>query len=144
MPSIVYLISIILFALYFTWVWNGSKEFENYAMRISFIIIGTMLVTLITYIIFMFSKIGIEYPKKEIIKEMRNMILLIFVPLNGFATIPQVINLMNRIKNGNISQEKREKKSRRLAIIILVLIIFECIYFKNIQNGIINYLNLKQ
>ena len=144
MAPIVYFIIILLFLIYFIWVWNSSREFENIALRISFIVIGTLFVAFITYILFLFSKIGVNYPKHEMIKDVRNIILLIFVPINGFATLPQGINLINRIKDGNISQEEKEKKIKILSIVILVLLIFEAIYFKNIQNGIINYINLKQ
>ena len=144
MSPMVYFIIFMLFVIYFTWVWNGTKGFGNISLRISFITIGTLCITLITYILFLFSKIGVEYPKKEMISVVRKMILLVFVPVNGFITMPQGINLINRLKDGNISQEEKSKKFRKLLIIILVLIILECIYFKNIQNGIINYINMRQ
>ena len=144
MAVMVYFIIIILFLIYFSWAWNSSRGFENIALRISFILIGTLFVTFVTYIIFLFSKIGVEYPRDEMIKYVRNIILLVFVPINGFATLPQLINIFNRIKDGNISQEEKERKIKILSIVILVLLIFECFYFKNIQNSIINYIHLKQ
>ena len=143
MAPMVYFIVILLFLLYFSWVWNSSKEFENTTVRISFITIGTLFIAFITFILFLFSKINVDYPKPEMVKYVRNIILLIFVPINGFAILPQVIYLINRLKDGNISGDEKGKKLRILAITIIVILIFESIYFKKIQIGIINYINLK-
>jgi hypothetical protein len=76
--------------------------------------------------------------------QVRRIILLIFTPINGFAVLPQVANIISRVKNGNISNEDLQKKIRVVLIICIVLIIFECIYFKNIQTGIIDLIKTKQ
>ena len=75
--------------------------------------------------------------------EVRNWILLIFVPLNGFIILPQIARLIGLIKAEETTKEDFQKKVRRFLIIFIILIIFECIYFKSIQNGIINFIELK-
>ena len=142
--SLVYFIIVILFFAYLSWTWNGTKVFGELPTRISFIIIGTLFMLFLTFILFAFSSIGIEYPKEEMVGSVRNMILLIFTPINGFVIVPQVINIIASVKDGVLSREETERKIRIILIVIAVLIIFECVYFKNIQSGMINYLRLKQ
>ena len=77
------------------------------------------------------------------IGDVRREILYIFIPLNGFILLPQISGLIDRIKEGDTSKEEFQKRMRIALIIFGILIIFECIYFKNIQNGIINFLNSK-
>lgn len=144
MAFIIYFVIIIIIFAYIMWTWNSTRDFETITIRISYIVIGTAFVGLITLTLFLFSKIGIEYPKQEMVGEVRKIILLVFVPINGFITLPQVASLISRIKNGNISKEDSQKRIRTILIICIIAIIFECIYFKNIQTGIINLINAKQ
>ncbi len=143
MAPIVYFIIGLLFFVYFVWVWKSSREFDNIIIRMILLIIGTLFSVLLTYVLFIISKIGLDYPKEEMIRYIRNIILLVFVPINGFAIIPQFVNLCSRIKNGSISDEEKKRKIRILVVVFILLMILECFYFKNIQNGMLNYMKLK-
>lgn len=135
--SLIYFIITVLFIIYIVCVWNSTKEFETVLMRISFILIGTLFITILTLIIFWISKFGISYPKKEMVGEVRKIILLSFIPINGFITLTQTSTIFAQAKSGMVSKEDMEKKIKRLVIIFIVLVVFEVIYFKNIQNGMI-------
>ncbi len=135
--SLVYFIITVLFIIYIVCVWNSTKEFETVLMRISFILVGTLFITVLTLILFWISKFGILYPKKEMVGEVRKIILLSFIPINGFITLTQASTIFAQAKSGMVSKEDMEKKIKRLLIIFIVLVIFEVIYFKNIQNGMI-------
>lgn len=135
--SLINFIIFVLFVIYIIFVWNSTKEFENILIRISFILVGTIFITILTLILFLISKIGIEYPKKEMIGEVRKIILLVFIPINGFITLTQSASIFVQAKSGMVSKDDLEKKIKRLVIIFIALIIFEAIYFKNIQNGMI-------
>ena len=143
MISTINFVIFILFVIYIVWTWKTTKEFEGYVTRISYIIIGTVFIGTLTLIFFLFSQIGVNYPKEEMIGEVRNKITLLFTPVNGFIILPQIASLIGQIKNGNISKEEKQKSIRRILIIGIILIIVECIYFKNIQNGIIDLINIK-
>ena len=143
MSAMIYVIIIILFFVYLSWTWNNTKAFEGNFTRISYIIIGTLFITLATYIIFLISKSGITYPHVEMIGKIRNIILLTFVPINGFITLPQIANTIEKIKNDNITAEQLKRRIVIFIIIVLLIVIFECSYFKNIQNGIIQVINLR-
>ncbi len=145
MGSAIYFIICILFLIHIFWTWNNTKSFENIWIRISYLLIGTLFMTFITFIIFQFSKMGVEYPKQEMVGQVRKIVMLLFVPINSFIIFPQVASLIARVKNGDISVEDRDRKTRILFIVFGIMIIVECVYFKSIQNGIIStYINLGQ
>ena len=142
--SIINFIIFVLFVVYVVFVWNSTKEFENIIIRVSYILIGTIFITILTLILFLISKIGIQYPKKEMIGEVRRIILLAFIPINGFITLTQASSIFVQAKSGMVSKEDMEKKIKRFVIIFIVLIIVEIIYFKNIQNGMIKFIQSVQ
>ena len=141
--SLINFIIVVLFIIYIVCAWNSTKEFENNLLRISFILVGTLFITLLTLILFWISKIGVQYPKKEMIGEVRRIILLSFIPINGFITLTQSASIFAQAKSGMVSKEDMQKKIKRLVIIFIILIVFEAIYFKNIQNGMIRIIQNK-
>ncbi len=143
MVVIIKFLIFILFVTYIVSTWKSTIDFEGIPVRVLYILIGTLAILVLTLIFFAFSKIGVNYPKQEMVGEVRNWILLIFVPLNGFIILPQIARLIGLIKAEETTKEDFQKKVRRFLIIFIILIIFECIYFKSIQNGIINFIELK-
>ena len=141
--EIIYFMIIILFVAYLIWTWKSTAEFDNIVVRISYIVIGTIAVMLITLVLFAISKNGVEYPKEEMIGEVRKIVLLVFVPINGLIILTQLAGLFGKMKNESISSPTVSRRIKILAIVFVVLIIFECIYFKNIQNGIIDIIKIK-
>jgi len=142
--TIINFIIFVLFVIYVVFVWNSTKEFENTIIRVSYIFIGTLFITILTLILFWISKMGVEYPKQEMIGEVRRIILLVFIPINGFITLTQASSIFVQAKSGMVSREDMEKKIKKLVIIFIVLIILETIYFKNIQNGMIKFIESVQ
>ena len=142
--STIYFIIFILFVFYILWTWKSTVEMEKPIIRISYIAIGTIFISFLTLILFLISKIGINYPKQEMIGQVEKIVLLIFIPINGFIVLTQVSSIIASIKSGMISKEERRKRVKILTIIFIILIILECIYFKNIQLGLINFINAKK
>ena len=142
--SVINFIIFVLFVIYIVFVWNSTKEFENTTIRVSYILIGTLFITILTLILFWISKIGVEYPKREMIGEVRRIVLLVFIPINGFIILIQAVRLFIQAKSGMVSKEDMEKRIKRLIIIIIVLIIIEVIYFKSIQNGMIRIIQSRK
>lgn len=142
--SLINFIIFVLFVIYVVFVWNSTKEFENIIVRVSYIFIGTIFITILTLILFWISKIGVEYPKREMVSEVQRIVLLVFIPINGFITLTQVASMFTQAKSGMVSKEDMEKKLKRVIIIFIILIIIEIIYFKNIQNGMIRFIESVQ
>ena len=141
--SPIYFIIFLLFVVYIVWTWNSTKEFENQKIRIAYILVGTLFITMVTLILFAISKIGVNYPKKEMVGQVQKIVLLVFTPINGFIVLTQFSSVFQQIRSGMVSKDKIEKKIKRLLIIFAMLIIIECIYFKNVQYGIIEIINSK-
>ena len=141
--SPIYFIVFLLFVVYIVWTWNSTKEFEDQKIRIAYLIVGTLFIAMVTLIIFLVSKIGVNYPKKEMVGQVQKIVLLVFTPINGFLVLTQFSSVFQQIRSGMVSKEKMDKKIKTLLIVFTILIIIECIYFKNVQYGIIKIINSK-
>ena len=87
--SPIYFIVFLLFVVYIVWTWNSTKEFEDQKIRIAYLIVGTLFIAMVTLIIFLVSKIGVNYPKKEMVGQVQKIVLLVFTPINGFVVLTQ-------------------------------------------------------
>lgn len=143
MKIVIYLIIIVLFTVLLFWTWNNSKDFKETNSKIKFIIIGIIILSILTLLLFNISKIGINYPNKEIMKEIRNISLLLFVPINGFFTLPHLASISSEINLGTKDEEKIKRKIIILGVVFLIGTVIEIIYLKDFQNGIIQILNSK-
>ncbi len=141
--SPIYFIVFLLFVVYIVWTWNSTKEFEDQKIRIAYLIVGTLFIAMVTLIIFLVSKIGVNYPKKEMVGQVQKIVLLVFTPINGFVVLTQFSSVFQQIRSGMVSKEKMDKKIKTLLIVFTILIITECIYVKNVQYGIIKIINSK-
>ena len=143
MNILIYFIIAVLFVVLILWTWNNTRDFEETSERIIFIVVGIILTVVVTLIYFTISKIGITYPKAEMVKMVRKMVVLLFAPINGFLSLPHIASLKMKIKMKSEEDSKLKKKIIILGIIFIVATIVEINYMKNFQNGIIQILNSK-
>ena len=141
MNVIIYIVIAVLFGVLIAWTWNNSKSFQTNNKKITFILVGLAILFIITFIIFSISGIGISYPNNEIMKQVRKIAILIFMPVNGFLSLPHIANIKAEVEKGNYEQEKLKRRIIIFGIVWLILIIFEIIYLKDFQNGIIQISN---
>ena len=134
---------IILFVVLLFWTWNNSKDFQENKAKIKFILIGLISLSMVTFILFNLSKIGIDYPNEDIMKEIRKIALLLFIPINGFLTLPHIASIKTEIQLGAKEEEKIKRKIILIAIVWILAIIIETIYLKDFQKGIIQIINTK-
>ena len=112
------LISIIIIAMFIVliaWSWNSLGTLEN-KTKIICITVGVFVAYIFTLIIFKISKIGINYPNIENMKLVQNVFVMLFTAIN----------------------EKVIKSIIILAIIIILVAIFEVIYLGNSQTRILD------
>ncbi len=143
MNILIYLIIALLFCVLILWTWNNTKDYESAVERIKYTVIGTIVIFLITLIYFTISKIGITYPKPEMVKEVRKMTTLLLTPINGFLSLPHIAIIKTQIKQKIEENEKIKRKVIILAIILAISTLIEIIYMKDFQKGIIQMLNSK-
>ena len=139
MGIVIYFIIFVLFSVLILWTWNNAKEFKEIGTKIAFIIIGIIILGILTMILFNLSKRGVNYPNEEIVKEVRKMALLVFIPINGFISLPHIASLKSQV----IDDKKTKIKIAILVIVFIIAMIIETKYLKNFQNGIIAILNSK-
>ena len=138
--AVIYFIIIILFLVLFLWIWNNTKDFEDNLKKIKFMVIGIIALVIITFIIFNISKIGITYPNKEVLKQVRRISVLLCVPINGYLSLPHIAKILSDIKNNSVDDEKSKRRIIILTVITIIAIIFEIFYLKDFQKGIIENL----
>lgn len=143
MNILIYFIIAVLFVVLILWTWNNTRDFEETSERIIFIVVGIILTVVVTLIYFTISKIGITYPKAEMVKMVREMVVLLFAPINGFLSLPHVASLKMKIKFKTEDDAMLKRKIKILGIVFIVATIFEILYMKDLQNGIIQILNRK-
>jgi hypothetical protein len=143
MIFIIITITVILFAILLRYTWHRLDTLEKH-IKIIYIIIGLILMALITLIIFNISSIGIQYEKIGIKKDIRNILLLVFTPINALFIMPSFAKMLSQINNDEIKKDKLISKIVITLFIFAIVLIIECSYLKSIQLGIIEiYQKLK-
>ena len=144
MNIFIYFIIVVLFGVLIFWTWNNTKDFEETKTKIIFCVVGIIVLGIVTLTIFNISKIGIKYQNKEIESQVRKIAVFLFIPINGFLSLPHIAKIKTDIKTGAVPDEKSKKRIIILATVIVVVTILEIFYLKDFQNGIIEILNNKQ
>ena len=131
-------ITIILYIILISFTLHNLSLVENNKVKVIYIIIGLLVMLICTFIAYIISSRGIEYSDTELIKKIRNMLLLVFIPVNGLIIMPYLANLLSKIGSNQITQEKFKKRIIILGVIFIIVLAFESSYFKSTQLGIIN------
>ena len=143
MNFLIYFIIGVLYVVLGFWLWNNTKDFEDKFQKIFFITIGMLALFIVTLILFAFSKIGISYPNKEMMSKVRNITVFLFIPVNGFFSLPHIAKIKSDIILGTVENSKNQKRIIILGIINVIIAIIEIFYLKDFQNGIIQMINSK-
>ena len=128
---------VVLLIVLCIWTWNSLGDSEK-KKKIIYIVIGTLAMYIITKIIFAISSSSIIYQNEEIKKQITNMLVYIFTPVNGFIILPQIAKWMYKLKNKEIDKSKFKQKLIILFVIFVVIVAIEIPYLRDTQMGIIN------
>ena len=128
------IVSIVL--MYYSLRDLGKKE------KLIYIVVGTAVMYIITSIVYWFSTRGIEVT--EVSERGKDLITFLFVPINGIIILPLLAKSYSKLKYGNLDKSVFLKRGIVLAVILLIVLIIECIYFKNIQQEVVNMLNAQE
>lgn len=140
MTIIIIAVTIILYVILLGFTWHNLDILEN-SKKIIFTIFALLAIVLVTLIIFNISTSGIEYENYNMIANVRNMLVAVFTPVNGLIVMPYVANMIGKIKQEDITQPEFKKKTIIIGIIFILILIFECNYFKDMQMGILDIIN---
>ena len=140
MTVIIIVATIILYLILLVFTWHNLDMLEGQA-KIMYIAAGTVAMFIITLIVFNISTNGVQYENENMISSVRNILIAIFMPLNGLIVMPYIAYLLNKIKQEDITEEKFKKRMILIIVIFIVFLIFECNYLKSIQEGILGVFN---
>lgn len=134
--TVILIIILILLLVLLSWSWHSLGDIEK-KTKVAIIVGGLVIVYLITFVIFSISKIGIDYKNKDAMKLMQTIFVMLFTIVNGYVILPYVFKKLNQINNEEIEKEKIIRSLIILAIIFIIIAIFEVSYLGNMQNGIL-------
>lgn len=128
---LIIILNIVTIALIYYCLPNLEKK-----EKLIFIVVGIAIVYMLTSFVYWLSTKNVAI--KEVSEASKNIITFIFVPTNGILILPLLAKLYSKYKIGSIASDKFRKRVIILAVILLVILIIECSYFKDIQNEIIS------
>lgn len=104
--------------------------------KIIFIAVGTGIMYILTSIVYWISTMGIEIT--EVSETGKNLITFLFVPVNGLIILPILAKSYVKLKYGNISNKIFANRILVLAVLLIIIFIIECNYFRQIQEQVVN------
>ena len=103
--------------------------------KLLFIVIGIAVMYILTSIVYWISTKNIEIT--EVSDYGKDLIIFLFVPINGIIILPLLARSYCKYKDGGISSTILRNRGVVFGIILLILLIIECAYFENIQNQVV-------
>lgn len=134
-------ITVILYIILISSTLHNLGSVADNKVKILYMVVLLVIILICTLITFYISATGVEYENTKMIGNIRNMILAVFVPVNGLIVMPYLANLLSKIGSNSITQEKFKKRLVILVITFFVILIFECSYFESTQLGILKLIN---
>ena len=139
MPIII-TIMIAMFLILISWTWHNLGDIEKIKKIITMIVLF-VLIYIVTLIVFNISKSDILYNSKEAMENVKTILVLLFTIVNGLIIMPFIAKILNKISCNDIDYNDAKKSFLVIFIVFIIVIIFECGYLKDIQNGILNVYN---
>ena len=138
--TIIIIVTIIMFLVLIGWTWSNLASIDK-NKKIGYILSSIAIMMIVTLIIFSISKIGINYENENMVGPVRILLVAVFTSLNGFVVIQYIARILGRTYEQTIEKEEANKKIAIILIIFIIIAIIECLYMKNIQNGILDMMN---
>ena len=110
--------------------------------RLVFIVVGLAVMYALTSVVYWISTNGIEIT--EVSETGKNLITFLFVPINGLVMLPLLAKSYYKYKTGGLDKSVLLKRGAVLGVLLLIVLIFEYMYFKNIQEQVVRLIQENQ
>lgn len=107
-----------------------------------FIIIGVAVIYMLVSFVYWISTKDIDLGTSGDLG--KNLITFTFVPVNAIVVLPFLASSYKKMKAGNIQVEHFRNRAILLSVVLLILLIIDFFYFKDVQSGILAMLQSKQ
>ena len=115
-----------------------GKEMEKKTKGI-FIIVGIAINYILVSISYWLGTINIDLGVDSDLG--KNLLVFTFVPVNGIITMPFLASSYKNLQNGRLKETPFRNRCILIGVILLIVLVIEFFYFKDIQTGILNILN---
>lgn len=129
-----------LVAIFLTYHFLG-KEIDKKTKGI-FIIIGIAVIYMLVSFIYWIGTKDIELGTNENFG--KNLITFTFVPVNAIIILPFLASSYKNLQSGRLKSVPFKNRCILLAIALVILLVVEFFYFKDVQAGIYNILQSAQ
>ena len=127
-------------AIFMTYKFLG-EDFEKKEKSI-FLVVGIAIMYMIVSLVYWLSTRGIDL---GINNEMgKNFIIFTFVPINSMLVLPFLASSYKYFKQERLKKQNFKNRIILLCVILIIVLILEFFYFKDIQNSILNMLAAKK
>ena len=113
-------------------VYQFIKKLEN-KEKLVFIAISVALMYNLISIVYWFSGFGMD---KNVHEASKNFVLYLFVPVNVILFIPYFASQYMKLRSNKIKLEKFINKLSTIVVLLIVVLVIEYFYFRNIQENI--------
>lgn len=130
------ILAINLVAVFLTYHFLG-KQIDKKTKGI-FIIVGIAVIYMLVSFVYWLSTKNIELGISE--STSKNLITFTFVPVNAIIVLPFLASSYKNLQSGKLKSIPFRNRCILIAIALVVVLIIEFFYFKDIQTGIYNML----
>ena len=142
MVIFIYLCILILnvVAVFMTYKFLG-EDFEQ-KQKLTFIVVGIAILYMLVSLIYWLSTKNIDLGTTN---EMgKNFIVFTFVPINSMIVLPFLASSYKYFKQGRLKTQNFKNRIILIAVILIIVLVLEFFYFKDIQNSILSMIQAAQ
>ena len=136
---LVFIIVLNIIAIALTYYCLSDLEKKD---KVIFIAVCVAIIYMLTTFVYWISTKSIAV--KEVSDLGKNLITFLFVPINTLVVVPLFAKSYNKYKTGFLAFDKLRNRGIVLGAILLIILIIECVYFKNVQNTVITLIEKNQ
>lgn len=136
---LVFIIVLNIIAIALTYYCLSDLEKKD---KVIFIAVCVAIIYMLTTFVYWISTKSIAV--KEVSDLGKNLITFLFVPINTLVVVPLLAKSYNKYKTGFLAFDKLKNRGIVLGAILLIILVIECFYFKNVQNTVITLIEKNQ
>ncbi len=106
-----------------------------------FITVGIAIMYMLVAATYWLSTKNMQFAGNAGMGTAQSLITFTFVPINMILTLPILASSYRAYKEGRLKAQNFKNRLIALAIILVIILIIEFFYFKDIQSGIIELIN---
>ncbi len=135
MPIVIMTI-FITFLVLISWTYRSLESMEI-NRKVLWIVAELFVVWIATFITYHISKNTIEYPNDTVMGYVQNILVFLFTGINGLFVMPFFSRGVEALYQESASKEQIVHRTLISLAILVVLLVLECGYMTNTQEGIL-------